>query len=75
EATATNTAVAGTVQPIVSDLNARARNGDTYRTLVRASGARGRRTSRRCRGRCRAVRRRTWVRTRRRSGWRPARWP
>ncbi|MCB0935599.1 MPT63 family protein [Mycolicibacterium cosmeticum] len=33
EATATNTAVAGTVQPIVSDLNARARNGDTYRTL------------------------------------------
>jgi len=37
EATATNTAVAGTVQPIVSDLspkvglNARARNGDTYR--------------------------------------------
>ncbi|RZT07663.1 uncharacterized protein DUF1942 [Mycobacterium sp. BK558] len=33
EATATNTAVAGTVQPVVSDLNARARNGDTYRTL------------------------------------------
>lgn len=33
EATATDTAVAGTVQPVVSDLNARARNGDTYRSL------------------------------------------
>lgn len=33
EATASNRAVQGTVQPIVSDLNARASNGETYRAL------------------------------------------
>lgn len=33
EATATDTAVRGTVQPIVSNLNARARSGQTYRVL------------------------------------------
>lgn len=33
EATASNRAVQGTVQPIVSDLNARANNGETYRAL------------------------------------------
>lgn len=33
EATATDSAVRGTVQPIVSNLNARARSGQTYRVL------------------------------------------
>ncbi len=33
EATATDTAIAGPVTPIVSNFNARARNGDTYRVL------------------------------------------
>lgn len=33
EATATDTAVRGTVQPVVSNLNARARSGHTYRVL------------------------------------------
>nr|WP_232425889.1 MPT63 family protein [Mycobacterium sp. JS623] len=33
EATATDTAVRGTVQPVVSNLNARARSGQTYRVL------------------------------------------
>ncbi|MBI3228304.1 MAG: DUF1942 domain-containing protein [Mycolicibacterium cosmeticum] len=33
EATATNQAVQGSVTPIVSNLNARAQNGDTYRAL------------------------------------------
>lgn len=33
EATATDEAIAGTVTPIVSNLNARAENGDTYRVL------------------------------------------
>lgn len=33
EATATDEAIAGSVTPIVSNLNARARNGDTYRVL------------------------------------------
>ena len=41
EAIATNTAVAGTVQPVVSDLNARARNGDTYRSLFLVATAQG----------------------------------
>lgn len=34
EATATNEAVQGSIQPVVSDLNARARNGETYRVLL-----------------------------------------
>ncbi|MGE0216297.1 DUF1942 domain-containing protein, partial [Mycolicibacterium sp.] len=33
EATATDEAVAGAVTPIISNLNARAANGDTYRVL------------------------------------------
>lgn len=33
EATATDEAISGSVTPIVSNLNARARNGDTYRVL------------------------------------------
>lgn len=41
EATATNEAVQGSIQPVVSDLNARARNGDTYRVLFLAATRRG----------------------------------
>lgn len=41
EATATDTAIAGTATPIVSNLNARARNGDTYRVLFGAATPQG----------------------------------
>ena len=41
EATATDTAVAGTVTPIISNFNARARNGDTYRVLFTVATPQG----------------------------------
>lgn len=41
EATATDTAIAGAVTPIVSNFNARARNGDTYRVLFGAATPQG----------------------------------
>jgi hypothetical protein len=41
EATATDTAIAGTATPIVSNFNARARNGDTYRVLFGAATPQG----------------------------------
>jgi hypothetical protein len=41
EATATDTAIAGPVTPIVSNFNARARNGDTYRVLFGAATPQG----------------------------------
>jgi hypothetical protein len=41
EATATNEAVHGSIQPVVSDLNARARNGETYRVLFLAATPQG----------------------------------
>lgn len=41
EATATNEAVQGSIQPVVSDLNARARNGETYRVLFLAATPQG----------------------------------
>ncbi|BBZ31297.1 hypothetical protein MMAD_55920 (plasmid) [Mycolicibacterium madagascariense] len=41
EATATNEAVQGSIQPVVSDFNARARNGDTYRVLFLAATPQG----------------------------------
>jgi hypothetical protein len=41
EATATDEAIAGSVTPIVSNLNARARNGDTYRVLFGAATPQG----------------------------------
>ena len=41
EATATDTAIAGSVTPIVSNFNARARNGDTYRVLFGAATPQG----------------------------------
>jgi hypothetical protein len=41
EATATDTAITGPVTPIVSNFNARARNGDTYRVLFGAATPQG----------------------------------
>jgi hypothetical protein len=41
EATATDEAVAGSVTPIIPDLNARARNGDTYRVLFSVATPQG----------------------------------
>lgn len=41
EATATDTAIQGTVAPIVSNLNARARSGQTYRVLFGVATAQG----------------------------------
>jgi hypothetical protein len=41
EATATNEALQGNVTPIVSNLNARAQNGDTYRALFGVATAQG----------------------------------
>lgn len=41
EATATDTAIAGSVIPIVSNFNARARNGETYRVLFGAATPQG----------------------------------
>lgn len=41
EATATDEAVAGSVVPIVSNLNARAHNGDTYRVLFGVATSQG----------------------------------
>lgn len=41
EATATDTAIAGSVTPIVSNFNARAGNGDTYRVLFGAATPQG----------------------------------
>jgi Domain of unknown function (DUF1942) len=41
EATASDTAIQGTVIPVVSNLNARARNGDTYRVLFGVATAQG----------------------------------
>ncbi|QZT62284.1 MPT63 family protein [Mycolicibacterium austroafricanum] len=41
EATATDEAIAGTATPIVSNLNARAENGDTYRVLFGVATAQG----------------------------------
>ncbi|MEW5811081.1 MAG: MPT63 family protein, partial [Actinomycetota bacterium] len=41
EATATDEAIAGSVTPIVSNLNARARNGDTYRVLFTVATPQG----------------------------------
>lgn len=41
EATATDTALAGSVIPIVSNFNARARNGETYRVLFGAATPQG----------------------------------
>ncbi|MBX7448255.1 MPT63 family protein [Mycolicibacterium sp. 3033] len=41
EATATDEAIAGSATPIVSNLNARARNGDTYRVLFTVATPQG----------------------------------
>lgn len=41
EATASDEAVAGTVTPIISNLNARAKNGDTYRVLFGVASTQG----------------------------------
>lgn len=41
EATATGTAIAGDVQPVVSNFNARANNGDTYRVLFEVATPQG----------------------------------
>jgi hypothetical protein len=41
EATASDTAVAGTVTPVVSNFNARAHNGDTYRVLFTVATPQG----------------------------------
>lgn len=41
EATATNEAVQSSIQPVVSDLNARAHNGETYRVLFLAATPQG----------------------------------
>lgn len=41
EATATDTAISGGVTPIVSNFNARARNGDTYRVLFTVATPQG----------------------------------
>ncbi|MCH9736818.1 MAG: MPT63 family protein [Actinomycetia bacterium] len=41
EATATDQAIVGDVQPVVSNFNARAKNGDTYRVLFGVATAQG----------------------------------
>lgn len=41
EATASDEAISGSVTPIVSNLNARAKNGDTYRVLFGVATAQG----------------------------------